>query len=218
MWTDARHEIDFRTIGGNKLITVAVHAPLFDTVARATLGAEFFDDKPLGSFFLARFPARPELNRCLVALLDEAFTHSDRLSDPDYCRNWEYRVLDAWLARGDRARPGRLSKLAPLRRPSRRDIPQRKPRSSGIRRRALPRNRRRQAHADARLSRGVRNLAGGLPQAASPERGTPRPVSVLPRDVTVAQVALRWGFEHFGRFSVDYHCLFGETPTTTLRG
>ena len=40
----------------------------------------------------------------------------------------------------------------------------------------------------------------------------------LPRDVTVAQVALRWGFEHFGRFSVDYHCLFGETPTTTLRG
>jgi transcriptional regulator GlxA family with amidase domain len=37
------------------------------------------------------------------------------------------------------------------------------------------------------------------------------------RDVTVAQVAFRWGFDHFGRFSVDYHNLFGETPTTTLR-
>jgi AraC family transcriptional regulator, ethanolamine operon transcriptional activator len=36
-------------------------------------------------------------------------------------------------------------------------------------------------------------------------------------DVTVAQVALRWGFDHFGRFSVENHRLFGETPTTTLR-
>ena len=37
------------------------------------------------------------------------------------------------------------------------------------------------------------------------------------RDVTIAQVALRWGFDHFGRFSVDYRHLFGETPSATLR-
>ena len=50
------------------------------------------------------------------------------------------------------------------------------------------------------------------------ERGTPRPVKVPTADVTVAQVALRWGFEHLGRFSVDYRNLFGEAPATTLRG
>ena len=50
--------------------------------------------------------ARADLNRSLVALLDEAFTHSDRLSEPDYCRNWEYRVLDAWLAQVVAPDPG----------------------------------------------------------------------------------------------------------------
>ena len=79
MSTDSRHEIDFRTTGGNELITVAVHTPLFDAVARATLGAEFFDDKPADRFSLHNSRRRPDLNRSLVALLDEAFTHSEAL-------------------------------------------------------------------------------------------------------------------------------------------
>jgi hypothetical protein len=31
-------------------------------------------------------------------------------------------------------------------------------------------------------------------------------------------VALRWGFDHFGRFSVDYRLMFEESPIDTLRG
>jgi AraC family ethanolamine operon transcriptional activator len=32
----------------------------------------------------------------------------------------------------------------------------------------------------------------------------------------VSGIASRWGFLHFGRFSVDYHRLFGERPSETL--
>lgn len=33
----------------------------------------------------------------------------------------------------------------------------------------------------------------------------------------VTDVALRWCFLHFGWFAHDYHVLFGETPSRTLR-
>ena len=33
----------------------------------------------------------------------------------------------------------------------------------------------------------------------------------------VTDVALRWCFLHFGWFAHDYHALFGETPSRTLR-
>jgi AraC family transcriptional regulator, ethanolamine operon transcriptional activator len=36
------------------------------------------------------------------------------------------------------------------------------------------------------------------------------------RDVTVAEVAMRWSFWHLGRFSDSYRALFGEYPRATL--
>jgi len=35
---------------------------------------------------------------------------------------------------------------------------------------------------------------------------------------TVSEVAVRWGFFHLGRFSVQYKQMFGESPSVTLRG
>ncbi len=35
--------------------------------------------------------------------------------------------------------------------------------------------------------------------------------------LTVTEVALKWGFSHFGRFSAYYHSVFGELPSETLR-
>ena len=35
---------------------------------------------------------------------------------------------------------------------------------------------------------------------------------------SISEVVLRCGFAHFGRFSVDYRCAFGETPTQTRDG
>jgi len=34
---------------------------------------------------------------------------------------------------------------------------------------------------------------------------------------TVSEVAVRWGFQHLGRFSVDYRRMFGESPSITMR-
>jgi AraC-like DNA-binding protein len=38
-----------------------------------------------------------------------------------------------------------------------------------------------------------------------------------PADLTVGEVAYRWGFGHLGRFAKAYAERFGETPSTTLR-
>ena len=38
-----------------------------------------------------------------------------------------------------------------------------------------------------------------------------------PREVSVTEVALRWGFTHFGRLSVEYRRMFGERPSETLK-
>ena len=38
-----------------------------------------------------------------------------------------------------------------------------------------------------------------------------------PGEVSVTEVALRWGFTHFGRLSVEYRRMFGERPSETLK-
>jgi len=38
-----------------------------------------------------------------------------------------------------------------------------------------------------------------------------------PGTTTVAEVAMQYGFWHFGRFSETYRTLFGEPPSDTLR-
>jgi len=35
-------------------------------------------------------------------------------------------------------------------------------------------------------------------------------------DTRIAEVAMRWGFNHLGRFSIEYRKLFGEKPSDTL--
>ena len=35
---------------------------------------------------------------------------------------------------------------------------------------------------------------------------------------TVSADAVKWGFWHFGEFSVDYKALFSESPSETFRG
>lgn len=42
-------------------------------------------------------------------------------------------------------------------------------------------------------------------------------IALRPEETRVADVAARWGFYHFGRFSARYRDMFGEAPATTLR-
>jgi AraC-like DNA-binding protein len=37
-----------------------------------------------------------------------------------------------------------------------------------------------------------------------------------PENTTVTDVAAKWHFWHFGRFSIEYKSLFGESPSETL--
>tara|TARA_R110002049_G_scaffold308057_1_gene510748 strand:- start:199 stop:1149 length:951 start_codon:yes stop_codon:yes gene_type:complete len=37
------------------------------------------------------------------------------------------------------------------------------------------------------------------------------------RSANISDIAANWGFTHFGRFSVEYRRLFGETPSESLR-
>jgi len=37
------------------------------------------------------------------------------------------------------------------------------------------------------------------------------------RKITIADIALRWGFHHLGHFASHYKRMFGETPVQTLR-
>jgi AraC-like DNA-binding protein len=39
----------------------------------------------------------------------------------------------------------------------------------------------------------------------------------LPDDLTVTDVAERWGFGHLGNFALHYRKRFGESPSQTLR-
>lgn len=39
-----------------------------------------------------------------------------------------------------------------------------------------------------------------------------------PEELSVSEVAWRWGFAHHGRFAAQYRTRFGETPSQTLRG
>ncbi len=71
------------------------------------------------------------------------------------------------------------------------------------------------------VSRGFRERHGISPLAWLKERRLEAAQRDLraahPEEVTVTEVALRYGFENLGRFSVDYRRRFGETPSQTLR-
>jgi AraC-like DNA-binding protein len=36
-------------------------------------------------------------------------------------------------------------------------------------------------------------------------------------DMTIGDAAAQWGFFHLSHFAADYHLLFGELPSQTLR-
>jgi len=42
-------------------------------------------------------------------------------------------------------------------------------------------------------------------------------IAAEPRQVTITEVAMRYGFSHMGQFSTAYKRTFGETPSETLR-
>jgi AraC-like DNA-binding protein len=72
-----------------------------------------------------------------------------------------------------------------------------------------------------RLQEGFRDYAGTSPrECLSDIRLTQVRDDLLRGDdgFTVADVAMRWGFTHTGRFAAAYRHKYGEWPSETLRG
>jgi AraC-like DNA-binding protein len=151
-------------------------------------------------------------------LLDEGFDQPDRLRHPEHGRAWDYRVVDTWLAdvmapdpgftpamrhraareadsflRENLDRPVSIAELCLVTGVPKRTLMLGFSDSFGI----SPLD----FHRRLRLNAARRDLAVSLPG-----------------ETTVTAAALRWGFDHFGRFSVDYRRMFGESPIATLRG
>jgi AraC-like DNA-binding protein len=70
-----------------------------------------------------------------------------------------------------------------------------------------------------RLQEGFRQYLGETPRAYLTRVRLQRSRDELKSGagVSVADVALRWGFTHTSRFAADYHRAFGEYPSETLR-
>ncbi len=217
MWAKAGHELDFRTLGENELITAAVHAPLFIKMALAVLGPGFFDGKPTDRLALRGPQSRRDVGVRLRDLVEQDLAHPGRLSDPEYASAWEHQVLDTWLAqviapdsgaslpvrcraarqaesflREHRDRPVSVCELCMV---------------TGVPKRTL--------------MLGFRDLFGLSPAAYHRRMRLNAArrdlVRARPGETSVTVTALRWGFDHFGRFSVDYRRMFGESPIATLR-
>jgi AraC family ethanolamine operon transcriptional activator len=217
MWAKAGHELDFRTLGANELITAAVHAPLFQKMALAVLGPGFFDHKPADRLALREPQSRHDVGARLRNLVEQELARPGRLSDPEYASAWEHQVLDTWLAeviapdsgaslpvrcqaarraesflREQRDRPVSVCELCMV---------------TGV--------------PKSTLMLGFRDLFGLSPAAYHRRmrlNATRRDlVRARPGETSVTVTALRWGFSHFGRFSVDYRRMFGESPIATLR-
>jgi AraC family ethanolamine operon transcriptional activator len=211
-------EVDFRSLAGDEQITAAVHADLFDELARAALGPAFFEGQSADRLALREPLLRPRLNRRLMSLLEEGFHQPGRLQDPAYGRAWEYQVLDAWLSDVAAPDPG--------------FTPAMRHRAARQAEEYLSENLDRPVSiAELCLELGVpkRTLmlgfsdSFGIPPLAFHRRlrlnaARRDLVRSRPGETSVTEVALRWGFDHFGRFSVDYRRLFGESPIATLRG
>jgi len=218
MRVDRGRELEFQTLGSSELITVAIQAPLFHELALATLGPAFFDGKAGDRLALRGPHLRPGLNRRLLDLLAQGLNQSDRLCEQEYSRAWEHQVLDAWLA--DVTAPDLGVSLAMRHRAARRA-------QSFLR-----------EHLDRRVSVAELCLVTGVPKRtlmlgfsdlfSIPPLAYHRRMRLSaarrdlvrswPGETSVTTVALRWAFDHFGRFSVAYRQMFGESPITTLRG
>jgi AraC family transcriptional regulator, ethanolamine operon transcriptional activator len=72
----------------------------------------------------------------------------------------------------------------------------------------------------SRLERAFREVFGMSPRRLLAMRrlaGVRRELLLGDANVTVTDVAMRWGFYHLGRFSQEYRALYAERPSDTMR-
>ena len=212
----AGEEIMFQTMGDTRVVSVAVSRELADEYAHAAWGEPLAVRCRDGRMSVLPDTTAGALGEKLAKLIELTLSQPDKLHDDEYCLDLERTVLNLLLGRVD----------APGRQPARSER-----REYAIRAKAYLR-----AHANeplrmgelcGEIGRSSRTLEIGFREAfgmslkarlqAMRLNGAHRDLrAARGTEKTVKEVAMKWGFMHLGRFSVNYRKWFGECPSSTL--
>ncbi len=206
-------EVDCRALGSLNIMTVALDANFFERGVEATLGTAALGNSRRLEFFNGR--ARMALIRKLQALLNEGYDSPHTLQHAELANVWEDQVLDACLADlsgaanstpfNVRFRAARRAEELLMSLPNRPVSIVELCQATGVAKRTL--------------MLGFRETYGMSPHNYHQRLRLNHARRELRADshYTIAQIALRWGFNHLGRFSEYYQRQFGELPTVHRR-
>jgi len=213
---DHTEGIEFSFKGPLKLITVAVSVGEIERRAQNLWGEAFQDRTSVGALYLPDASARMSAARKINAILFETMRDSFAAVSLRGCREMENAVLDTLLSSvSDRSRPEgtrfrhKIARKAEeyLRTCCRDSI------SISDLCAAVGATRR-------TLHLGFVELYGVPPMhylRAIRLRGAREDLTnTRGRDLRVADVATKWGFEHLGRFALVYRDFFGELPSARV--
>ncbi len=206
--------------GSLKIITVAVSVGEIERRARNLWGEAFEDRTSMGALYLPDASARMSVARKINAMLFETMRDPFALVSPRRCRELESAVLDTLLSSVlDRSRPERTRVRQKIARKAEDYLRTccGEPISISDLCAAVGATRR-------TLHLGFVELYGVPPMhylRAIRLRGAREDLTnARGRDLRVMDVAIKWGFQHLGRFALAYRDFFGELPSAHvgLRG
>jgi AraC family ethanolamine operon transcriptional activator len=208
-------ELMLQTMGDSRVVTVAVSASVAADYAHSAWGEPLAARCRDGRFLLSGGTAGA-IGEKLVTFIHATLKQPEKLHDDEFCARLEQLILDALLGNVDAHRPQPI-------RSERREF--------AIRAKEYLR-----AHANeplrmgelcGEIGRSSRTLEIGFREAfgmslkarlqAMRLNGAHRDLRAAKgSEKTVKEIAMKWGFMHLGRFSVNYRKWFGECPSETL--
>src|SRR5271166_3308190 len=210
---DHTEGIEFSFKGPLKIITVAVSVGEIERRAQNLWGEAFQDRISVGALYLPDASARMSAARKMNAILFETMRDAFAAVSPRGCREVENAVLDTLLGSVlDRSRPEGTRFRQKIARKAEEYLRTccRDPISISDLCAAVGATRR-------TLHLGFVELYGVPPMhylRAIRLRGAREDLTnARGRDLRVTDVAMKWGFEHLGRFALSYRDFFGALPS-----
>jgi AraC family ethanolamine operon transcriptional activator len=209
-------ELMLQTMGDSRVVSVAVSAGVAHDHANSAWGEPLAARCRDGRLLLSGGTAAGSIGEKLTALIHATLKQPEKLHDDEFCARLEHVILDALLGQVDVHRP------QPIR--------------SERREYAIKAKEYLRAHANeplrmgelcGEIGRSSRTLEIGFREAfgmslkarlqAMRLNGAHRDLRAAKgSEKTVKEIAMKCGFMHLGRFSVNYRKWFGECPSATL--
>jgi len=213
---DHTEGLEFSFKGPLKIITVAVSVGEIERRARNLWGEAFEDRTSLGAIWLPDASARISAARKINAILFETMRDAFAIVSPRRCRELENAVLDTLLSSVlDRSRPEGTRVRQKIARKAEEYLRTccHDPISLSDLCAAVGATRR-------TLHLGFVELYGVPPmhylRAIRLQGAREDLINARGCDLRVTDVAVKWGFEHFGRFALAYRDFFGAPPSADV--